>query len=181
MYLLDTGILIGYARGSEYFQYVKRNFFDKHPDRELITSLVNVAELRAFAVKNSWGNSRISKIEEYLSEYVSILEINDELIEHYVNIDAFAESNKHPTETRPSGVTARIMGKNDLWVAATAVSVKLETGKEVEILGTDKDFMSISPTLVTSHYISPDTDIDGNLIERVSQESTTTKKKRKSD
>lgn len=180
MYLLDTGILIGYGRGAEYFQYVKSEFFDKNPQRELITSLVNVAELRAFAQKNSWGNRKLSKVEEYLAEYVRILEINEELIEHYANIDAFAESDKHPTEQRPRNVTARIMGKNDLWIAATAFSVKLATGQEVEILGTDKDFSTIM-TLVKSHYISPDTNIHGEIVKPELKESMTNKKKKKTE
>jgi len=52
-------------------------------------------------------------------ETIVSIDINDNIIlERYAEIDAFSQG-KNPSKALPKGMTARNMGKNDLWIAAT--------------------------------------------------------------
>lgn len=59
--------------------------------------------------------------------------LGDELTQAYAIIDAYSQG-KHPLKKLPEGISARNMGKNDLWIAATAHLLK------ADLLTTDKDF-----------------------------------------
>jgi len=54
------------------------------------------------------------------------------IYEAYADIDAYSQN--HPTLSLPQGMTARNMGKNDLWIAATAHILR------ATLVTTDKDF-----------------------------------------
>lgn len=49
---------------------------------------------------------------------------------------------------KPLGTTARNMGKNDLWIAATASIL------EATLLTTDQDFNHLTPELLRLEYIA---------------------------
>jgi tRNA(fMet)-specific endonuclease VapC len=172
MYFLDTGILIGFVKSAEYFQYVQQEYFNKNPSRELITSRVNIAEILAFALKNSWQIGKLAQAASFISQYTRVLNIDgDDILEQYVYVDAFAEKNKHPTEKRPKSVPAQRMGKNDIWIAATVIVTEQKLQEKIEILSTDNDFRTISPYLVKATYIDPRTDAKGNIaIHQTSQD-----------
>jgi predicted nucleic acid-binding protein len=68
-------------------------------------------------------------------------------MENYADIDAFSQSN-HPT-MRLSG-SARKMGKNDLWIAATTFLLQ---GK---LFTTDGDFFHLHNTFFAVEYIDPE-------------------------
>ncbi len=94
-------------------------------------SLVTVGEIRSLALQLGWGPLRVSKMEEVLAELI-VLDINNEVIlDRYVAIDAYSQR-KHPTIQYLG--TPRNMGKNDLWIAATASAF------ELTLKGTDSDF-----------------------------------------
>ena len=73
-----------------------------------------------------------------------ITDINtSDVISIYGEIDAFSQGK---LKDRPLGMTARNMGKNDLWIAATASVTK------AKLLTMDKDFMHLDNCLL---YTSP--------------------------
>ena len=77
------------------------------------------------------GAKRISKVENLLSQVI-IADINSEdVINRYAEIDAFSQCR---LDGRISNFTARNMGKNDLWIAATASVL------DATLLTTDNDF-----------------------------------------
>ncbi len=79
------------------------------------------------------GFSKKNILKEIIRE-VSPIPIDDEdIVEAYAAIDAFS-AGKHPTLRLPIGTTARTMGKNDLWIAATAFVF------EAALITTDNDF-----------------------------------------
>lgn len=85
------------------------------------------------AHKFSWGNTKLAAIEQLFAQ-LSIMMIDEmELARIYADIDAFSQQ-KHPILTLPVGMSARNMGKNDLWIATTA------TVLAATLLTTDKDF-----------------------------------------
>ena len=84
---------------------------------EDFVSIVTVAEIRSLAIQFNWGNTRINKMKEVLSD-LSTLDINSpEIVDRYVEIDYYSKR-KHPDLV--SDFSAIKMGKNDLWIAATA-------------------------------------------------------------
>lgn len=90
-----------------------------------------MGELRAISLRNKWGKKRIQKMENFLSRFV-IIDINSaETINRYAEIDA---STQGRLEGRNLKISARNMGKNDIWIAATTSVL------DATLLTTDKDF-----------------------------------------
>ena len=63
---------------------------------------------------------------------------NDEMTSIYADIDAFSKG-QHPKIPLPASTYSRKMGKNDLWIAATA------TLFNATLLKSDNDFLHLSP------------------------------------
>ena len=131
IYLFDTNILVHYIRGSHVMDTVEQQYDPLGPDNESWLSAVSLGEIRAIAMKNKWGEKRTSRLDAFLSRFL-ISDINiQEIILRYAAIDTFSQG-LH--SALPSSFTARNMGKNDLWIAATT-SVLGAT-----LLTTDTDF-----------------------------------------
>ncbi|MBU6120983.1 PIN domain-containing protein [Hymenobacter siberiensis] len=73
-----------------------------------------------------------------LFAYHPLLEISRIFTTAYARIDAYSQG-KLELEPLPAGISARNMGKNDLWIAATALYFG------VELHTTDKDFDHLGP------------------------------------
>jgi len=102
-----------------------------------IISVVSVAEIKALAAKNNWGNKRTLSIEEFLKELIIIDIKYNELIDAYVKIDTFSQGK---SKEMPLNISSRNMGKNDLWIAATTL---LTNSK---FITTDNDFKHLNDT-----------------------------------
>jgi tRNA(fMet)-specific endonuclease VapC len=143
-YLLDTNIIILYLREGVLADFVDENFNPLNDENEAILSVVSKGELKLLAKKNDWGNKRLGKLE-LLCEELLITDINSEdIIERYAEIDAFSQGR---LKNKPSSFSARNMGKNDLWIAATA-SVTNAT-----LLTTDRDFEHLDGVFLNLEYI----------------------------
>jgi tRNA(fMet)-specific endonuclease VapC len=128
-YLLDTNILIHIIRGKRKF------FFDNYdldnPSNQVIYSIVTIGELRSFALQRKWGQAKIQVMENLLLEFRAV-DINaTSIINRYAEIDTFS---KGKLDGKPSLTSSRTMGKNDIWIAATASVVN------ATLLTTDQDF-----------------------------------------
>ncbi len=83
-------------------------------------------------------------LDTLLNEFL-IADINVEsIIDKYAEIDAFSQ-NKLPEN--PLGSSPRNMGKNDIWIAATAAVLN------AKLLTTDKDFQHLINKLVDVELI----------------------------
>jgi tRNA(fMet)-specific endonuclease VapC len=131
-YFLDAAIMIAYLREPNPTQsYVDKKFAPLDVSNNAIISVVTVGEIRAIALKNGWGAKRIGKIKDLLKKVI-IADINSEdIINRYAEIDAFSQGRLNG---RVSNFTARNMGKNDIWIAATASVL------DATFLTTDSDF-----------------------------------------
>lgn len=131
-YLLDTNIMIAYLREPNSTQeYVDKNFAPLEISNDAIISVVTIGEIKTIALKNNWGEKRIEKIEILLNQ-VTVADINSEdVINRYAEIDAFSQGR---LDGKQSNFTARNLGKNDLWIAATASVL------DATLLTTDNDF-----------------------------------------
>jgi predicted nucleic acid-binding protein len=145
-YILDTSPLVGYLRGSAYAAYIEKRYTPFTPPNIAAVSIVSVGELRSIAIQFNWGDTKRQALNELVRKIPRIDINNDSIIERYAEIDAYSQG-KHPTKKLPSGVTARNMGKNDLWIAATA-SVLNAT-----LLTMDHDFDHLNGVFLNVVYI----------------------------
>ena len=131
-YILDTNILLHYLRESDLSLLIDQRYNPLDSNiHEAILCVVSVGEIRAISKINQWGKKKLDKIE-LLCEELLITDINTEdLIERYAEIDAFSQGK---LKDRPLSISARNMGKNDLWIAATASILN------ATLLTTDLDF-----------------------------------------
>lgn len=144
-YFLDTNILLIYLRANnrtEKLEQYLRLFSDRN---ELYTSVVSIGEIKSIMIQNNWGNRRIQKAIEFLNDFY-IIDINVEsIIDKYAEIDAYSQAkSKYLT----SNFSARNMGKNDLWIAATASIFGLR------LLTTDLDFNHLQSTFLDLQTIN---------------------------
>ena len=139
-YVIDTNILIHIVRNSSTWEYVDMTFnpFD-FPKNETYVSFASVAEILSLSLKLGWQDKKISRLSEFLSklEIISVSgEVEDKLMQNYALIDAYSQG-KLKNLPLPTTMSARNMGKNDIWIAATASSI------EATLLTTDNDFVHL--------------------------------------
>ncbi len=135
IYLLDTNIIICLARNRITLEnsLAKVGIIDLFsPQNQLIISIVTVGELQSFALNNNWGHKKIQLLESLLTNFI-IADINIEgVVKLYAEIDAFSQCKYN--KQNAIFTTPRNMGKNDLWIAATAAFLG------TTLVTTDNDF-----------------------------------------
>lgn len=127
--LLDTNILINFIRSRDF----KKRFLEIYgrENATLITSVVVIGELKAFAIQRKWGKRKLTEVD-FLSKNLIIYPIRiQQIINRYAEIDAFSQNK---LTNRPLKLSARNMGKNDIWIAATA------SVYDMTLMTMDKDF-----------------------------------------
>ncbi len=118
-YLLDTGILVHYARQSKLYQQIEAAENLSASDCMPIISVATQAEILSFGVQHKWGTKKIQAIQSLFTKLI-VIDINSadtDLLNAYAEIDAYSKGN---LPGMPLGNSAITMGKNDLWMAATA-------------------------------------------------------------
>jgi tRNA(fMet)-specific endonuclease VapC len=138
VYLLDTNILVHLVRANRLWESIRKQYNLLAHSPTPFISVVTVGEVRSLAFQYGWGESKLQQMEFCLG-YFKVITIHDPaIIERYAAIDSHFVSRGH------------ILGKNDLWVAATAAA----TG--VCLLTTDRDFDPLTPDFLTREWINPD-------------------------
>jgi tRNA(fMet)-specific endonuclease VapC len=137
-YLLDTSILLALIRGKELGKRIDDRFKLRSGLSRCIISVVTVGECLSLARKLNWGKKKVQDLKRLLDE-VPWVDINrTDILDTYAEID---------DASRKLG---RSMGKNDVWIAATA-RVTSST-----LLTTDKDFDHLDNLLINRIWINPD-------------------------
>jgi tRNA(fMet)-specific endonuclease VapC len=139
LYLLDTNMLVHYVRGDKVWHRIQSKYALLVADPQPLISVVSVGELRSLALQFNWQTARRTQMEFILNYFEWINIDREAVLRHYSMIDAY---------TRKQG---RPMGKNDLWIAATARA----TG--ARILTTDRDFDFIHSLFIRRDWIDPTT------------------------
>jgi len=130
-YLFDTNILLLYLRRPDLRDKVEQILNFQRGRDSVILSVVSTGEIKSLAIQNKWGIQRLAKLETLLQQFL-IADINvKSIVEQYAQIDAFSQGR---LLDRKVSFTARNMGKNDLWIAATAAVL------EVPLVTMDRDF-----------------------------------------
>ena len=136
-YVLDTGILLGFVRGVDYAAYTERKYAVNQPPDVSLMSIVSRGELYSLAIQFGWGIQKRQSLEDLLRQIPHVDINKDPIIRRYAEIDAYSQG-KDISRRLPPGMTSRNMGKNDLWIAATASVLN------ASLLTTDKDFDHLS-------------------------------------
>ncbi len=135
--LLDTNILLAYIRLGLLGQYIGATYSLYTLQPAPIISIVTEGEIRAIALKHSWGVVKVAALQRLLNSLTIVPLPYRNVIEAYAQIDHHCVKNGFA------------VGKNDLWIAATAHV----TG--ATILTTDRDFDPLHGLFLQRDWIDP--------------------------
>ena len=116
----------------------------------VVTSVVCQGEILALAEKRGWGEEKRIELASLLAK-VPTVDINKQaILNAYALIDAWThgKSVTAPHDASPPK-PAVSMGKNDLWIAATAHASK------ATLLSTDKNFDHLDGVWLKRIYVDP--------------------------
>ena len=150
LFLLDTGIILGFVREAPWTTRTYAEYDLGNLEAMVVTSVICQGELLALAEKRGWGETKRVKLASTLSR-MPTLDINKQpILNAYALIDAWThgKSVASPRSTSPPK-PARPIGKNDLWIAATAHA------SDAVLLTTDTDFDHLDGIWFKRIYINP--------------------------
>jgi tRNA(fMet)-specific endonuclease VapC len=135
--LFDTNILVYGVRGNATWQAIKALCDPPMREPRPQISIVTEGELRSLIEQFGWDTIKRSQ-GMFLLSYFARMDINSEnILDTYAKIDVYSKQ------------TGYTMGKNDLWVAATASA----TG--AVLVTTDGDFDHLDGVFLTRVRITP--------------------------
>jgi len=137
-YLWDTNILLHKLRNTSSYQYWNHQYSFFSRENAIYLSIINIGEIESLSFQLNWGNSRRFILQEMINK-TTILNIYEETIQAYARIDAFSQNKLSGNLLNNS---ARNMGKNDIWLAATA-----QVGN-LTFVTTDNDFDHLDQTFI---------------------------------
>lgn len=143
-YLLDTNIVILYSRDSDISKRIEEKYQLFDESNTLAVSVVTLGEIDAFIKKLGIGEKKRQKMNSLLNQLAKVKLNSKPIIERYGTIDAYSQGN---LKDKPSNFTARNMGKNDIWIAATASIYNLT------LITTDKDFNHLKDEFVNLEFV----------------------------
>jgi len=133
-----------YGRETDISRRIEDDYAIFNGENNIAISVVTLGELDSLARQFKYGAKRRKKLQK-LIEDVFVIDINiRRIIERYGEIDAYSQDK---IEEAPLNDSARNMGKNDLWIAATASVYNMN------LVTTDKDFHHLNSIYFTLDYI----------------------------
>lgn len=142
--VIDTCVFIHIVRDSTTGKKCLEELENYDPGANIIISVVTKAELESFITQNSWSKHKHEKLIKILESitYVDISNSDQLLINSYTQIDAYSKRKSKDKSGNFLTGGARKMGKNDLWIAATASSL------DIPLMTTDGDFDHLNKTFM---------------------------------
>ncbi len=116
-YLFDTNILLKFVRDRKFRWELKAQFDMSNPENRNLISIVSVGELKSLSLRNNWGERRNQELDDTLADFIIVGVRYMPMVMKYAEIDAFSQGK---LKDKPLKMSSRNMGKNDLWIAATA-------------------------------------------------------------
>lgn len=136
-WLLDTGIIVHVMRGSSLGRHLVDDQQLRGRAEAPLISVVSIGELLSLSRQLDWGRKKVEYLREVLSELI-VVDINSELVlSTYSEIDFWCHQNGFK------------LGKNDLWIAATAAVTNSL------LLTIDKDFDPLHDRFLQRAYYEP--------------------------
>ncbi len=148
-FLLDTGVLLHYVRGSTLALLVDNQYSPTVLPNYPVVSVVSIGEMYSLAVCRKWGEQKKDALSKLLRSIPTVDINNSSVLARFAEIDAY-RLGKHPEKPLPSGESSKSIGDNDLWIASTASVLK------ATLLTTDKDFMVFDKVFFEVVYLDPE-------------------------
>ncbi|MCG8327616.1 MAG: PIN domain-containing protein [Chitinophagales bacterium] len=142
--LLDTNLILLYSRESEISKRIENEYDLFSKSNQLSISIVTLGELDALTKKLGLGPKRKERIKNTVANIAKVRLNIKEIIDRYGDIDAFSQGK---LKEKRGIFSSRNMGKNDLWIAATASVFNLK------LFTTDKDFDHLKGEYLDLEYI----------------------------
>ncbi len=133
-YLLDTSAIVHYLKFGTVYNRIIQDFAPFRNGNRAFISVVTLGELKSLSLRNNWDGNKKNQLDVVLSMCISV-PISSEIIDLYSEIDAFSQGEN---KTLKLDVPVRSMGKNDIWIAATA------SAKSAKLITIDKDFSHLA-------------------------------------
>lgn len=120
-FLFDTNILLAYVRGNARITDEVESTLSMlgAANPTILYSIVSRGELLSLGLQLHWTNNKKAATQAVLKQFLQVDINSADLIEEYALIDAYSQG-KLAGSPLPFKMAARNMGKNDLWIAATA-------------------------------------------------------------
>ena len=135
-YCLDTNVLLLLLRGKNRGKQIDQSFGLSQSLGQHVISIVTHGELYALGDANGWGVAKFAALENTLRHVVTVDVSGVSIVAAYRRIEQV---------NRVKGASHHAMGKNDLWIASTAIVTGLP------LLTTDGDFAHLHGRLLTVH------------------------------
>jgi len=152
-YLFDTSAIVHYLKLSQVYSLIKEDLAPFEKENIALLSIVSLGELKSLAKRNLWGFKKMAQLNDLLSKCI-VVPISLDIVEKYSEIDTYSQG-KH--ESLNLNSSARNMGKNDIWIAATASVIN------ARLITTDKDFSHLANNFldlvllsIKGKYLNPD-------------------------
>jgi tRNA(fMet)-specific endonuclease VapC len=116
IYVLDTNVVL-LSLVNPHFDTFFGNTY-RIGGHDLVLSAVSEGELWSLAYQRNWGNTRQATLTNSFAQFIIHPIRVRPVIQAYARIDAYSQG-KLAQQPLPPSLTARNMGKNDLWIAAT--------------------------------------------------------------
>ena len=139
-YCLDTNILIHLVRGKSLGKSIDQAYGLSAAPYQHTISIVSHAEMQVLCDRKNWGEPKRLALDKALKQFVTIDIVGSLIVEAYRKVE---EANAAHHEGH------RNMGKNDIWIAATAMVAGLA------LLSADKDFNHLNGKLLEVLYVDP--------------------------
>jgi tRNA(fMet)-specific endonuclease VapC len=145
-YLLDTNILLHFIRQDSIYRKIETDFAPLNAPHQAFVSAVSLGEIESISLQRKWGESKLAALLQILSRHIVIEVYDTDIIRRYAEIDTFSQG---LLAGQPLGLSARNMGKNDLWIAATASLLG------AKLLTTDADFDHLDGVFLDLGRVQP--------------------------
>lgn len=142
--VIDTCVIIHIVRDSLTGKNCLTKLASIDPNPNIIISVVTKAELESFSRQNGWSGNKLAKLNAFLqiATVIDIKAADKKLIEGYAQIDGYSKGRLPDKSGNTLSGSSKKMGKNDLWIAATAFAI------DVSLMTTDGDFDHLDGRLV---------------------------------
>jgi tRNA(fMet)-specific endonuclease VapC len=143
-YIIDTNIVVLYSKSTDLAKKIEAKYALFSTEKNPLISVVSLGELNALSKKSNYGDTRTMHIENLIKRLFTIKINTKKIIDKYGDIDAYSQGK---LKNNPLGTSARNMGKNDLWIAATA------SVYDLTLVTTDKDFQHLNGVFLDVIYV----------------------------
>lgn len=123
-FLLDTNIILHYARESDVYAAIEQKFHLRASKFSPLVCVVTLGEIRAIAYCNNWEMPKLHRLEDFLSHLVAVDISSPAVIDTYARILTKASKSGWGIHNK----------QNDLWIASVAHAIG------ATLMTTDRDF-----------------------------------------